>query len=146
MSNWRRRALEDVPDLRTAIDGARTVMALWIDLYSAVVAAYERSPPDEERIRCIYRHALWTLEESSGEDARTAVVVAFFEHLPTHPALRADVHRWIAPEVFHQLEPVFRYFLSEEEFEAFRLEYRNRRAAWLGHPVPEVASSRRTRG
>ena len=131
MSRWRRRALADIPDLRQVIEEAPTVMSLWIELYSALTAAYESKPPDEEQVRQIYRHALWTLEESPGEDARTAVVVAFFEHLPTHAAVRADVHRWIQPDVFHGLQPVFKYFLSDQELEAFRVEYQQRRAAWL---------------
>ena len=131
MSHWRKQALAEIPDLRRVIEAAPSVMSLWIELHLALTAAYEAKPPDEERIRQIYRHALWTLEASPGADARTAVIVAFFEHLPTHPAVRGDIHRWIQPELFLELQPVFKYFLSDGELEAFRVEYRKRRAAWL---------------
>jgi hypothetical protein len=41
MSEWRRRALEALPDLRKEIEVVPNVMSLWIDLRSAFEAAYE---------------------------------------------------------------------------------------------------------
>ena len=121
-----------MPSLRTTIEDAPNVMSLWIEFNQELEAAYDARPPDEERIRAIYRYALWALQESGNDDVVTAVVVAFFEHLPTRAAVRDDVYRWFSPEVFCSLEAPFRYFLSEEEFVAFRSEYQRRRAAWAG--------------
>jgi hypothetical protein len=131
MSLWRRQALAELPELRSVVEGASTIMTLWSELESRLSAAYDEQPPDEQTIRQIYRHAVTTFEESPSAEARTAVVVAFFEHVPTHARVRADVHRWLQPELFHQLETAFRYFLSQGEFEDFVREYRIRRAAWL---------------
>jgi len=106
-------------------------MSLWSELESRLSAAYDKRPPDEQTIRQIYRHAVSTFEESPSPEARTAVVVAFFEHLPTHALVRADLHRSLQPDLFQQLEPAFKYFLSQGEFEEFVREYRTHRAAWL---------------
>ena len=132
MSLWRRQALAELPELRSLVEGAPTIMSLWSELESRLSAAYDEHPPDEQMIRQIYRHAVSTFEASPSAEARTAVVVAFFEHLPTHPSVRSDLHRWLQPGLFHQLEHAFRYFLSPGEFEEFVREYRTHRAAWLG--------------
>src|SRR5689334_20190048 len=113
MSRWRQQALLVMPDLRGTIESADNVMALWIELHVAFERAYESAPPDEELIRRIYGYALWSLEQRNA-DVVTAASVAFFEHLPTHPAVRADLHRWIEPARFRDLEGAFRYFLDEE--------------------------------
>jgi len=132
MTQWRRLALAELPALRQEIEAAPNVMALWIELESSLTRAYGLPEPDEDTISGIYRYAFWTLQASPDPLARTAVIVAFFEHLPTHDAVRADLHRWIDPRLFHELQPAFGYFLSESELEAFRREYRQRRAARAG--------------
>ena len=109
MSQWRRQALAEMPDLRRLIDSAPNVMALWIELQANLAVAYEATPPDEEAIRRIYRYALWTVARPRDADATTAVVVAFllgsafrvFRRSSTqHASVRADIHRWISPETF----------------------------------------------
>ena len=131
MSQWRRQAIAELPDLRGTIEGADNVMALWIDLHLDFEHAYDASPPDEERIRRIYRYALWSLRDSKSDDVVTAVMVAFFEHVPTHSRVRSDMHRWIEPALFHDLQLPFKYFLTDRQFSDLEREYRTNRETWL---------------
>jgi hypothetical protein len=128
---WRRQALTELPELKSLVEASPSVMALWIELEPRLAAAYRAQPADEETIRCIYRLALSTLRNSPDPEAMTAVLVAFFEHLPTRPEVRADIHRWIEPSVFQELESAFGYFLAPDEVAALRREYHARRDAWL---------------
>jgi hypothetical protein len=123
--------LQVLPDLKHEIETAASVMSMWIDVHLALEDAYASRPANEDRISRIYRLALQTLQESSDPDAVTAVVVAFFEHLPTHDEVRKDLHRWLSPEVFRELEQAFRYHLSADEFLQFSAEFSSARAAWL---------------
>jgi hypothetical protein len=130
MSTWRRQALAELPDLRRTIEAADSVMALWIELHMEFERAYDGSPINEERIRRIYRYALWSLRESRSDEATTAVMVAFFEHVPTHSRARSDMHRWIEPALFQDLELPFRYFLNDHQFSDLQREYRANRETW----------------
>lgn len=129
MSEWRRVALEMVPALKPTIEAAANPMALWIELFDALAAAYRQEPPDEDLIGRLYRYAEWSLGAAGG-DVRTAVVVAFYEHLPTNEAVARDLPRWMTTQLFGELEGPFRYFLSDEEYERFREGFlRGREAA-----------------
>src|SRR5262249_25231005 len=73
--------------------------------------------------------ALGTFRHRKSRAAASAAVVAFFEHLPTNKSVRSDLHRWVSPDTFAQLEASLRYFLSEREFEQFKAEYESRTLA-----------------
>lgn len=135
MSAWRRVALEVLPGLKPTIEAAANPMALWIELFEALAAAYWRNPPDDARIGAIYRYAEWSWY-AKDIDARTAVACAFYEHLPKHDAVARDLPRWMTAQQFGELEGPFRYFLSDEEFEAFRSRFLREREASLRDARP----------
>lgn len=126
MSTWRRIALETLPELRQTIERADSPMVLWIELHWALERAYCLQPPDDDRIARLYRYAEWSWD-SPNADARSAVACAFYEHIPQNGTIARDLSRWMTTERFRQLEEVFRYFLSEEQFQKFRTRFLDRR-------------------
>jgi hypothetical protein len=63
-------------------------MALWINLLTECELAVEGHA--EDLARRIHAYAHWCWLSPSG-DVSTAVACAFYEHLPTSPALRRDL-------------------------------------------------------
>jgi hypothetical protein len=124
MSLWRRTALEMAPGLLEVITRAANIIDLWIRLRSELERAYETEPRDEDAIAGIYRYAVWCRTRSGNSNASTAVLLAFYEHLPTHSRVRADLPNRISENEFEQLKDQFRYFLPTHEFEAFTQEFR----------------------
>jgi hypothetical protein len=144
MSQWRRQALQELPALKVVVERQPSVMSLWIELLGELTRAYEKAPLNEDLVARLYRYAYWSLAESKDPDAVTAVVVAFYEHLPTEPRVRQDVHRWLSQELFHGLEERFGYFLSPAELDEFKVEFRTRRSAWLGGEPQKGGTGHRT--
>jgi hypothetical protein len=132
MSLWRHTALEMIPGLHTVIANAANIMDLWIRLDSELERAYGTEPRNEDIIGGIYRYAVWCRTRSGSADACTAVQLAFYEHLPTRPKVRADLPNRISESEFEQLKDLFRYFLSTQDFEAFSQEFKSS----AGHRSP----------
>ena len=127
MSAWKRIALETLPEYRQLIDEAENPMALWIELHSKLQDVYQAEIRDDGLIRRFFEYARWCLK-SPGDgqylsDAGTAAAHAFYEHLPTHEAIRRDLPRWITREEFIGLRDSFRYLLSNDEFTVFETEF-----------------------
>ena len=123
MSLWRRLAIEKLPEFHTPIAQADNAYGVWIDLRFALNRIYEREPVDEALIARIYEYARWCWQQSRNDDLATAVIVCFYEHLPTDPPIRKDVARWLSAEDFEALRPAFGYHLSEAEVEEFAGEF-----------------------
>lgn len=123
MSQWRRIAIERVPSCKRSIEEAENPMALWIELYFELEQAYETEPPQEETIHQIYGYAFQCLDSSRNNDLLTAVVCTFFEHLPTHGKVRHDLPNRISRKGFSNLEPASRYFLDDDEFKKFQIQF-----------------------
>jgi len=129
MSAWRRVALEMIPQCRKLIEQSENVSMLWIELHLAFERAYEE-PKDAALIASIYRYASWCLKDSHNVNVQTAVVVAFYEHLPVgSQAVREEMPQWLSQEDFEGLRGPFHYFLSDKEFAAFEREFHKHRAA-----------------
>ncbi len=129
MSVWRRVALEKVPKLRRLIEAAPNVMALWIELQLKL--AYEdlyQSPSNEKTIAGIFDYASWCLNNSHNWDTKTAVVCAFYEHLPQMKEAREELPHRMSMEDFLKLKERFKYLLTEEEHEEFVREFLSRKA------------------
>jgi len=93
MSEWRERALELFPDIRTDIEKAESVGMLWIELESRFNSHYDRLSKghvqeSSQVIRAIYHYAIWC---SRAESDRTfnAATLGFYEHVTFH-AFRSD--------------------------------------------------------
>lgn len=120
MARWRARAIECLPHLRTVIAPAADPMALWIDLRSAFERAYEADPRDEATIAGVYAFADWCATAPGRPDAEhdplTAVVVAFYEHVPGHPAARDDMPRWFRPDELRSNRDIFAHQIGGRAF------------------------------
>jgi hypothetical protein len=120
MPRWRFEAIERLPELRETIAKAESVMSLWIELYIAFEDAY-RDPKNEDLIARLYAYADWCLAAPRNADASrdplTAVVVAFYEHIPQSKAAREDMPRWFRYDEVARSRPVFASHIGEETFE-----------------------------
>ena len=121
MPPWREKAEQMFPELAAAVREAETPYTLWSELCDAFDSAYG-PPRDESLVERIYRYADWCIDQPQGEtaddDLTTCVAVSFYEHIPEHPEARADMPRWFSLEDFLGMEKLFRYHLSDAEFDA----------------------------
>lgn len=134
MDFWLEKAAEFLPDLEDLITQERPMrgpMSLWIDLHYELVKAYDVSPPNEKLIGGIYDFAAWCLQQPPTSDASsdlsTAVAVALIEHLPLDRRISDDLHRWMSLESFKGFENLFRYHLSDEEYNKFAKDFISRK-------------------
>jgi hypothetical protein len=124
VSAWRRQALIELPELRVCIEQARTPMALWIELKLAFDEAVRRK--DASSIRRTLRFADWCCSDRSGRlpnDASTAAVCAFYEHLPDDRTCWHRFSEWFFPHEFERLLPIFAFHLSAPDLEILKSAY-----------------------
>jgi hypothetical protein len=131
---WLEKAVEYLPELEDLITREQLLpgpTSLWTDLYSELVAAYDVSPINEDRIRRIYDFAVWCLAQPNTADIETdvssATAVAFIENLPLDQRISKDLHRWMSLGTFQGLESVFRCHLSEEEYRQYSKDFASRK-------------------
>lgn len=143
MEHWREKAAEYLPDLEELITAEQSgpgPTGLWIDLYFELVAAYDASPINEDRIGRIYSFAGWCLAQPNTHEIETdicsAAAVAFIENLPLDGRVLKDLHRWMSLEAFRGLESLFRYHLSEENYRQFLKDFTARKRP--SDPLPRL--------
>ena len=126
MARWRSEAIDRLPELRQVIGAAQNIMALWIELQQVFEEAYDREPRDDSTIERIYSYADWCEQaprnDDAGHDPLTAVMVAFYEHIPACSPARQDMPRWFRYQEVVQNKEVFAYHIGEEEYNHL-LEY-----------------------
>lgn len=115
MSAWRRQIIQRLPEFRPLAESAENPMALWIELFLPCEEACKRS--DDDFVRRVYAAAHWFLESPS-DDLTTAVVCAFYEHLPRSPILWEDLPRRMSPSEFRRIRPCWDYHSTPEEIQA----------------------------
>lgn len=109
MSLWRREAIERFPELHREIADADRVGWAWFELWHGLVKpGYEKEPPDTEIIARVYDYAYWCLGHPN-TDVRTAVILDFYEMLPTDSRMWRDMPRWISQEDFDMLHFAWEY-------------------------------------
>jgi len=142
---WLEKAAEILPEFEDLITQDRPSpgpMSLWIDLHLALVDMYEASPRNDDLIGRIYDFAAWCLNQPSAPDAdassdlSTAVSVVFIEHLPLDRKVAEDLHRWMSLESFQGFESLFRYHLSDKEYEEFTRDFAARKNP--SDPAPRI--------
>lgn len=121
MSAWRREALQQLPELRPVIERAESPMSLWIELYQAFCEAFVRD--DQKLIARFLRYARWCWS-SSDADTRTAVALAFYEHVADHSEMRPLIPRWFSFDEFKDLRSVFEYHAGAEAIALVEKAYR----------------------
>jgi hypothetical protein len=138
MSVWRRVALEKIPNLRKVIEAAPNVMTLWIELQLQLAyGGLYQSSSSEKIIAGIFNYASWCLNESHNWDTKTAVVCAFYEHLPTMKDARENLPSRLSTDDFLKLKQDFKYLLSDREHEEFVKEFMKRKTKPTGLCVTE---------
>jgi len=122
MSRWRHEALKRLPQLQKVIAQADSVMALWIELVCIFEKAYRCDPPDEKTIAAIYSYADWCIQAprrpDAGHDPLTAVIVCFYEDIPTIRPARDDMPRWFSYTEVADNPSVFGYMIDQHELES----------------------------
>jgi hypothetical protein len=124
VSAWRHKALELLPEHRRLIEAAANPMALWIDLRSQFEISVDKA--EKKLVARFLAYASWCLSEASGKlpnDTSTAVVVAFYEHLPERRSHWALIPGWLSSQEFTNLLPVFSYHLTPAEVAELKEEY-----------------------
>src|SRR4051812_38855345 len=99
MAVWRRRALEQFPELRNELNRRDyNVYFLFFDLLPMSEDAHDRS--DTEMLSRIYTYAEWCLSQHSKELWDPAAV-SFYEHVfdRSDEGHRAKVAAWLSPFV-----------------------------------------------
>lgn len=88
MSNWRKRALELFPDMKTDIEKADSVGMLWVELesrfhsyYAKLSKGYAQGSP--QLIRAIYAYAIWCSRAKS-DDTSNAATISFYYDVPVN--------------------------------------------------------------
>ena len=136
MQDWRAKALEYFPDLRELIEQESGPMGLWIELYHTLLISYEKKPIDDERIGRIYDYAAWCFDQpetgSVETDPSSAVAVSFVEDIPLNQSISDDLHRWMSVESFDGFENLFRYHLSDEQYQKFATDFREKKRQFKG--------------
>jgi hypothetical protein len=136
LEDWRAKALELFPDLADLIAEETAAMGLWIELYVMFVRTYDEVPLDEDFVGKVYEYAAWCFAQpstgSAATDPSSAAAVGFIEDIPTNKRISEDLHRWMSVESFDGFENLFRYMLSDEEYEKFAAGFRERKKNFNG--------------
>ncbi len=134
MEHWITKAIECLPELEDLITEPQRItrpMSLWIEIHLKLIDAYDVVPINEDLIRRIYDFADWCLKQPSTSDVETdvstAVAIAFIEDLPLDKRISDDLHRWMSIETFKGFEQLFRYHLSEEEYQQLARDFLSRK-------------------
>lgn len=126
MSAWKRQALTLLPEHREIIEAAESPMALWIDLHLEFDRAMAN--PESELIKRFLRYAAWCISSAAGKlpsDTSTAVVCAFYEHLPQKQSNWPHFRKWFSRSEFDSLLPIFSYHISAQQLEALKKSFAN---------------------
>lgn len=111
-------------------------MALWSDLYLKLENAYREQPINENLIGRIYDYAAWCLQQPQTKDRESdlpdAVAIGFIEDLPRDRRVAGDLYRWLSVETFEGCKVLFRYHLSEDEYQKLHREFLSRKKDYSG--------------
>ena len=118
MSRWRKEAFDRLPECRKQLQAEKDTTMFFHELGEVLYRAHLSK--DEDLIRRIYGYAKWCLEAPRGKDASddllTSVTCSFFEHLPTHKEVRAEIGRWLPRSMIEGMREVFLYHGSDEKY------------------------------
>lgn len=110
MSVWRRKAIEIFPDLRAEFQSKETsIYGVFFELLPRCIDAHRRK--DEAEFIKIYGYAEWCFAQKA-KDLWNAAGVAFYEHLGDQPETLDELHLWIKPEIFREIEGLLEWSMS----------------------------------
>lgn len=118
MSRWRKEAFDRLPECRKQLQAEKDTTMFFHQLGEALYRAHLSK--NEDLIRRIYEYAIWCLAAPEGKDASddlpTSITCSFFEHLPTHREVRAEIGRWLPRQMIEGMREVFLYHGTEEKY------------------------------
>lgn len=117
MSAWRRKAIELLPEHRHLAETADTPMFLWTEL--GLVFSKASQHQDIPTLSKLFDYAQWCWKESRSDDSINGALIGFYENIPSRKEDWWTVPRFIGTADFIGLEHVFRYFLTNDQFEQF---------------------------
>lgn len=138
VEDWLSKALDLFPELAVEFERAGIhPLSFWIELYFALVTAYEQQPTNDDLIGRIYDYAAWCFEQPETDDIETdisgATAFGLIEDIPLNPKVSADLHRWMSVESFLGFENLFRYHLdTETAYRKFRDEFMEKKRSYSG--------------
>lgn len=119
MKSWKRVAMKYLPEMRKDIKSSINIYDMWLFLWIAFKEHYEHTPVNRDLIKRFYKFANWCVWDAESEEIANAAAINFYEYLPTIEAVRQDIPFNMVKEDFIGMKNLFRYNLSEEEFEQF---------------------------
>jgi hypothetical protein len=116
MARWRRRALDDFPELRRDLSSSGySIYWLFFELLSMARKALREG--DDDTLRRIFEYAEWCLMQRRNKEPSNAAAVAFYEHIfdqkdrATWPAT-VD---YLSPDVIRNVAMLWTLFCDELE-------------------------------
>lgn len=125
MSTWRRKAMEAAPDIRDRLDAAWSPMSAWIELQLYFEKAVKGG--DMAAARRVMACARYCLVAPSA-DVRTAVAVAFIEHLAQEKEVRERLPELISAQEARDWREIMVYHSDDRTVAAVIEACRKRRA------------------
>ncbi len=113
MSTWRRKAMEEFPDLKNQFRSRTSIYGVFFALLQRCKQGHREN--NEAELKLIYAYAAWCSAQRA-KSLWNAAGVPFYEHLVDQPEMIRALPRWILAETFHNVEGLFEWRLSAEEF------------------------------
>ena len=123
MSQWRREAIEQLPEFHKLITSelVDNPMMLWIELTFEFDRLCEKSDPPIDLLRRMWRYCEWCLHHRN-IDVRISAALPFCEHLICYPATARMLPRIMPERRFLELRDLLLYLNSEEEIDRWHRE------------------------
>ena len=144
MEQWLAKARAIFPELSELIDANQSglldpsPLGLWNDLFLELEKAYDTQPPNDDLIARIYDYAAWCFRQGETRDINfdlsSATAVGLIENIPLNKRVSDDLFRWMSQETFDGCKMLFRYHLSDQEYENFSCEFLRKKKAYSGPP------------
>ena len=138
MEHWLPRARKSFPELEELINRNQDgPLGLWSDLFVELEMAYDAPPINEDLIARIYEYTAWCFKQAEtgdiGTDLSSATAVGLIESIPLNKLVSADLYRWMSKETLDGCEKLFRYHLSDQEYDNFSSEFLRKKSNYSGH-------------
>jgi hypothetical protein len=86
-------------DLETVLENGDSIYQVFGELVPICVKAHEAEINEDLRAIYDFVHWCWDADVEAAEDPSNAAGVAFLEHIGHSPAVRAQIVRWLRPDV-----------------------------------------------
>ena len=114
MSKWKLKGIELFPDLREEIENPEnSIYTFFFELLQRVRQAHLNK--NQSELENIYGFAKWCFQQTA-KDLWNAASVGFYEHLGDDEITRKEITKWITPQMFEQLSPLFQNRMNEKDY------------------------------